>query len=644
MANNHFNRVGGLKPRRNVFDLSYRQNFTCDIGELIPCMCDEVVPGDTFKISQELVVRFQPLSAPVMHEFSATIHTFFIPYRLLGRDESSIWPSDGTTPLDQVPLFDFEKFIAQGQLAGDVPLPVTLPVMRLSSGSDGARDLYSLWDYFGFPVTTQDVPANAQNVAWPLQFPWLAYNKVYNEYYRDQDLQDLADPVNPFVLLRDWRKDYFTSARPFRQKGTAPALPVEITGGLSYSEIAADVIARRTGVKVSVPTNLPGAQATAGNLLEGFLFASIDDTQSNGSIPFYGMDAAPDIDYNPANNTPFPNQVPNEPYLTPVRANQMIGIAFNNTGRPDLPSTSVRNPPTLFSQPGPTVAGMPLYTDNNDILRSIVPQINPAFDTHTFDVSDLRLTFQTQKWLERNARAGTRYTEFLRSHFGVSPSDSRLDRPEYIGGVKTPIIISEVLQTSETTPSNPLAEFAGHGLAADGQFVGSYHVQEFGLILSLFSILPKPCYQDGINRQWLRKLPTDFYFPEFSHLSEQMINQCEIFAGFGLADPRVPGTTYNDFEPFGFTGQYDEMRVKNDVTCAEMRNLPGNLGYWNAARKFSVAPRLNSSFVTCQPEESSRIFATEDTGSNNIIVNVYNKIRATRPMPLIADPGLVDHF
>ena len=133
----------------------------------------------------------------------------------------------------------------------------------------------------------------------------------------------------------------------------------------------------------------------------------------------------------------------------------------------------------------------------------------------TFNVSDLRLLFQVQRWMERNARAGVRYTEFLQSHFAVSPRDERLQRPEYIGGSRSPIIISEVLQTSQTG-TTPQGNMAGHGIGVNRGFCGKYHVQEFGLIIGLLSIMPKPMYYpQGFNRQWLRTTRYDFPFPGF---------------------------------------------------------------------------------------------------------------------------------
>lgn len=591
---NHFNKVGALRPRRTLFDLSYRKNFTCDMGQLIPVMCDEMVPGDTFKIGNELVVRFQPLATPVMHEVSASVHYFFVPYRIL-------WEG-------------WEDFISQGFYNDDGSLPIQLPAYAPVSSNMRKG---TLWDYFGFPVSDNISipvpPPTLSSTIRVMDMPWRAYNTVYNEYYRDQNLQQEVPILQNNVLNRNWRKDYFTSALPFRQKGTAPALPVDVNllfpGLMTDAELANSMrvfFPNITGTTTAIKNSLNAHPATATTTVDMILSIA-----SNESI--------------------------NRPMLSGATA---------NSGTP---------------LPGFNAADLKSVNGLSRLQDSIV---NARAQSTTFNVSDLRLAFQTQKWLERNARAGTRYTEFLRSHFGVSPSDARLDRPEYVGGSKVPIIISEVLQTSQTTSDSPQAQFAGHGLSADSQYIGSYHAQEYGLMIALMSVMPKPSYQDGINRQWLRRLPTDFYFPEFAHLSEQSIYRAEIAYDFNRLVESGNGTLVplDNYEPFGFTGQYDEMRIKHDIVCSDMRitfdgNAPEqinhNLSYWNLTRKFYVRsdvpmspggierrPYLNSEFITCNPRKD--IFAVTDVPG--LIVNCSNLIHAIRPLPPIAEPGLVDHF
>lgn len=247
-------------------------------------------------------------------------------------------------------------------------------------------------------------------------------------------------------------------------------------------------------------------------------------------------------------------------------------------------------------------------------------------DATTFDVADLRLAFQIQKWMERNARAGARYTEFLLAHFGRAPKDERLDRPEYIGGAKFPVIVSEVLQTSETA-GTAQGTLAGHGIGVDRTRIGRYRVSEYGLIMTIMSIMPKPMYSQGINKQWLKETRYDFYFPEFAHLSEQAVIQAEIYAD---------GVPANNTTLFGYQGRYDEMRVKQNMTVGLMNT---DFDYWHIGRQFGGAPTLDQTFIECVPRKDF-LASVEDPA---FVVSVGNIIKAVRPLPIIAEPGYIDH-
>lgn len=627
MSNRPSDYVGRARPNRNVFDLSFRVATTCDMGDLVPVGMLECVPGDTFKLSAEMVIRLQPPAAPLYHDVYASIHYFYVPYRILDRQTQSpgIYPAGPDYPIEpsnvgiSVPSL-FERFIVQavGPDGPSVALQ-TFPPRNLI-GSDGWVNIgtgttpsfivqqeyfgrYSLWDYFGFPslndtpmsmLGTRPINGNDRQ-GWatvgtrdiqndPLAYPWMAYNVIYNEYYRDQDLQQIIDVFNPRVLKRNWRKDYFTSARPFRTKGFNPAMPVSPL--TQYTPI--------------------GAVSPTGTFNQG-AFTVVPPV---GAVP-----------------------------------------TFLSVGIPAPPM-----PPLTMG-----VAQSPSYSG--------------------FDAAMLRQLVQTTKFLERNARAGTRYTEFLSAHFSVSPSDARLDRPEYIGGVRVPIIINEVLQTSGTTNDNVLGELGARALAANRGYVGKYYVQEFGIIQALLSIVPTPTYQsDGIHRSWSRRLPSDFYFPEFAHLSEQAIRQKELT--FDFLGTQLTGNN----NIFGFCGAYDELRVMHDMTTADFRlGSPGNpqysavggygtnnqgsiplleaphlnLSYWTLSRKLvqvdnpfvgpdlqsNNLPNLNSNFVTCIPRKD--VFLVQGTPHlpvKSCLVNIQHNIRATRPLPLIAEPGLLDHF
>lgn len=486
------------------------------MGQLIPVMCDEVVPGDVFRISNELVIRFNPILAPILHEINAFVHYFFVPYRIL-------WD-------------DWETFITRG-LDGDQEPP--LP--RWSPGQ-AYTQLETLWDYFGFPVDININPSNADYC--PVDFPKRAYNMIWNEYYRDRNIMAEQDLLQEHLtpLRRCWEKDYFTSSLPWQQRGTAPALPITGVANLSFPGF----------------TSLP-MSSTAIN----------QGAQIPGSSPLTTIALSTN-----------PNSAQG--------ANQLVG--YLNSGQVDFSNAT------------------------------------------TFDVSDLRLAFQVQRWMELNARAGNRYTEFLKAHFPASPRDDRLQRPEYIGGSKSPIIISEVLQTAPPTDqkNSPQGNMAGHGMGVDRTRVTSCRVQEFGLIIGLLSVMPRTMYDGLTDRQWLRETTFDYYFPEFQHLSEQAIEIRELYSD--------AGSNYSEIGKriFGYQGRYNEMRSKHSQVCGKMRT---DFQHWHLARTFETEPALSGQFLECNPRKN--IFAVTD--EPGLIVHINNRIRAVRPMTAIPVPGLIDH-
>ena len=400
---------------------------------------------------------------------------------------------------------DWENFITGGVTGNLTP---ALPRWTPTNNAVG-----SLWDYLGFPTGIS--PADA----YPLDFPRLAYNTIFNQYYRDESLVPEVAMTNESILNRAWEKDYFTSSLLSAQRGTPPALPISGTSKAVFT-------------------------STAGTTLQG-------------------------LDFWVSNNT--------------------------------------------------VTATSKLPLDKNTVdLSSATP----------FSIADFRLAFQIQRWLERNNRAGARYTEFLKAHFGVSPRDERLQRPEYIGGTKSPIIVSEVLQTSSTDGTSPQGHLAGHGISVNADFCGKYHATEYGLIMGIMSVMPRTMYQQGINRQWLRRTKYDFYFREFANLTEQAVERAEIYASAVNTENRTV---------FGYAGRYDEMRVKDNMVCGDMRQT---FAYWHLGRQFSSAPALNETFIKCVPRKD--IFAVPSV--DGLIVSFGNKIHALRPMPVIAEPGMIDHY
>lgn len=243
-------------------------------------------------------------------------------------------------------------------------------------------------------------------------------------------------------------------------------------------------------------------------------------------------------------------------------------------------------------------------------------------------INALREAFQVQKWMERNARGGARYVESLFNHWGIRSSDARLQRPEYLGGGRSPIVISEVLQTSETSETSPLAQMGGHGFSVQSIHQFAKEFEEHGVIIGLLSILPRTAYQQGIRRSWSRSTKFDYPWPEFANLGEQAVLNKELYVA----------NDGNNEVVFGYQGRYDEYRRRESSVHGEFRvaKASSGLDFWHMGRIFDSRPTLVSSFITADP--TTRNFAIE--GQDTCLVHVFNNVKAVRPLPLVGEPGL----
>jgi hypothetical protein len=509
---NLFNSIQLPKVGSNVFDLSHDVKMSFKMGGLYPTAVMECVPGDKVKIGTETMLRFAPLIAPVMHKVNVTTHYFFVPNRIL-------WPN-------------WEQWITGN-------LDVTPPWMYYVANSIPVK---SLGDYLGLPtgIAYNGEPYPSPNAQVCSPFPIAAYNKIYNEYYRDQNLQSplvdvLTDGENAgmqtiatqSVKPRAWQHDYFTSCLPWAQKGDAVTIPIgDVT--ISYDDTVGNTVYR----------NLDGTPAT--NLAE----AKYTD---GGGMP---------------------------------RTNATTGTRFN--------------------------------VDNSSQLYGTA---------EAADINSLRRAFRLQEWLERNARGGTRYIESILAHFGVKSSDARLQRPEYLGGSKGKMVISEVLSTAETTL--PVGNMAGHGISVSGGNEFKYSVEEHGWIIGLISVTPETAYQQGVHRSLLKLNRLDYFWPTFANIGEQEVKNVELFAGGNETG-----------ETFGYVPRYAEYKFLNSRVAGEMRT---SLDYWHLGRKFATKPNLNGAFIQCDP--STRIFAVEDPEVDNIYGHIFNNIKAIRKMPKYGTPN-----
>lgn len=240
-------------------------------------------------------------------------------------------------------------------------------------------------------------------------------------------------------------------------------------------------------------------------------------------------------------------------------------------------------------------------------------------------IPDFRKLFQLQRWMERNARCGSRYNESIMAHFGVKTSDSRLQLPEYIGGNKSTVIVSEVLQTSSTTSTSPQGNMAGHGFSAEIGKDIRYRSEEHGYIIGIMSVMPDNLYYQGVRRDYLRKTKEDYFWTEFQHVGEQAVYNSEIYA-----------KSDNPDGVFGYQGRYQEERERFGEVHGDFKDT---MAFAHLARVFDSQPELNNTFVQCNP--STRIFSVE-TG-DHLWCEIANKITAYRPISKRGEPGFIDH-
>lgn len=547
-----FDKVKIRLPRRTAFPLSEKASFDCDIGQMIPFFARMTYPGDFWFLRPEAVINFAPMVAPITTPVTCYFEFWFCSARNLFEldHEQGSWQnliSGGKEGKDDQ-LIDLD-LTADEKAAGKVTYPFR-----------------SIEDYSGIAPGGVEIHANDA----PNNFLVKAVNWTWNEFYRDQDLQDERDLFNREVPLHNWRRDYFMSARPFRQRGQSPAFPL---GG--FAPLSSKLNEYR-------PSDL------------------------NDYIDMVNLTTKKRHSTSPSNAS-------------------IVGLQFHNKNENDT---------TFYYHQNAGIADNVLAAHIDSATQS---DVEIPFDGRytlgvdgtqlvSFDMAEFRRVRDVQKFMELNARAGVRYVEFLSAHYGVSPSDSTLQRPQFIGGTKENIVISQVIQNSETN-TTPQGNLAGKGmLLHSSQRRLKFFCKEIGLIFGFMYMLPETQYQQGIPREWSSRSRWDFMFPEFQHLSEQAVKQKEIFVGTNTAENN---------KTFGYQGIYNELRTSRSHVAGAMRsNYPQSLDYWHMAFDFANSPNLNASLLECRPPK--RIFAVPS--EPGCLCEVGVNIKAVRPLARYAIP------
>lgn len=449
----HYAQVPHAEIRRAKFQRDFNLLTTMNEGDLVPIYLDEVLPADTFKINLNALVRMATPLYPVMDNAYMDFYFFFVPARLLwkhfqnlmGQNDSTFWAeqTEYTTPITIAP--------------------------------EGGWNVGTLADYFGIPTGVSGLKVNS--------LPFRAYAKVWNEWFRDENLQQpvtqsmddtTTTGVNTGTNLSDAEagglplkvckyKDYFTSCLPSPQKSTKP-VQLPMTGN----------------AQIVWPHNA--------------------ETMANGDI---FQDGGGNLE------------------IIPINSNMKLAASKRNNKN--------GNAAVLFG--GQKNASEINYTTMQADLSTVT----------TATINDLRQAIAVQHIFERDARTGTRYKEILKGAWGVTSPDARLDRSEYIGGHRMPINVNQVIQTSSTDSTSPQGNTGAYSMTTLSRNMCTYSATEHGYVLGLAAIRVDHSYQQGLSRLWTRNTRFSYYDPMLANLGEQAVLNQEIYAQGKPQDEEVFG-------------------------------------------------------------------------------------------------------
>jgi hypothetical protein len=506
-----FSETPKVDIQRSSFDRSHGFKTTFDGGYLVPILVDEALPGDTFSVNMTAFARLATPIYPIMDNMYMTTHFFSVPYRL-------VWDH-------------WKNFMGERRPNPDSSIDYTIPVMDVTQAPLSTTGYLneSLSDYMTIPTLIPGLEHNSLHHR--------AYNLIYNEWFRDENLQDSVtvdvddgpdDPADYVLLRRGKRHDYFTSALPWPQKGDAVDIPMSGDANITT--------------------------ASVGSYVNVFNINNDEKTLKDDGVGIY-------------------------------------------------PGTK-------------EATSFPLVADLSGVAATTINQ--------------LRLAFATQRYLEQNARGGTRYIELIKSHFHVDSPDQRLQRPEYLGGGQSPVNISPVAQTSETD-ATPQANLSAIGTTVLNQHGFTKSFTEHCLIIGLVSVRADLTYQDGLNRMFSRQTLYDYYWPSFSNIGEQTILNKEIYAQ-GSADAAA------DAAAFGYQERYAEYRYSPSCITGKFRSNvgAGSLDPWILTQDFGALPTLGADFIVDTPP-IDRVIAVPT--QPHFIFDSLFKMHCARPMPVYSIPG-----
>lgn len=583
-TNMHFANTPSIKVKRSKFDESHSIKTTFNVGDVIPIYVDaDILPGDTVSMDMAEVIRMATPIYPIMDNLYSDIYWFFVPTRLLWEHWAAFW-GENESPWTQTTEYEIPQIEA--------------PTGGWTEGT--------IADYMGIPTKVDGITVNA--------LPFRAYAKIWNDWFRDENLktcchmyedettrtgQTGAETGYDYVTGTELGgtpckvakfHDYFTSCLPSPQKGTAVSLP--LSGTL-------DVYAGQT------PHILEGDTAYPINYA---IYKNSDNKTTKG----YSINMS-----SPSNITSLiPGTYEFNGYGSVPKGNGNDRISGGAIGY----TTNISSTTGSYTPVEGGFTPINLYADMTTATA--------------ITVNELRNCFALQKYFENAGLHGTRYIEYLKSVFGVTSSDARLQRAEYLGGQRVPLNIDQIIQTSSTDNTSPQGNVAGFSCTHNRKSMFTKSFEEHGILMCLAVTRVDHTYQQGLEKQWTRKKWTDFYNPYFAHLGEQAVLNENIYA---------QGTT-TDKEVFGYQEAWAEYRYKTNKVTGYMRsNATGSLDVWHFADDYNALPQLSGEWIDEPYSNVDRCIAVTSQLTHQFIADFYFKCAYTRPMPVYSVPGLIDH-
>lgn len=535
---------------RSKFDLSYSHKTTLNVGDLVPAYCQEVYPGDSFKCDANIVARVtSSFLKPVMDNLFCDVMFFFVPARTVFNQWAEIFGENNS---------------------GAWVRPTSVSAPQLMNG--GSVVPHSIGAYLGLPVGVTG--AALTNLGGVSVLPFRAYAKIYNEWYRDENL---VDPVN--VQL----------------------------GGSVNSEFPND--------NAFSPTNYTGLCAKVAKMHDYFTQLSVSpqkgDPVSIGSSVFPATSVQVTTGAWQSLSSTIPVHWQYTTGATPS-SNIVTGLVNGQSFAFDAPVV------------GSDIAGLL----PNNLFANI-----PATEIGSVNVNDLRYAFQLQKMLERDAIFGTRFTEYLQGHFGVSSPDARLQRSEFLGGRRFPLNVLQATQTSQATSDSPLGNVAGWSLS-NGRAGYTKGFTEHGFVIGMFCVRQFHTYQQGVEKFWWRHNRVDYLDPLFTTIGFQPVFTKEAYANSSVGADTV----------FGYAPAFEDLRCRQNRISGQLATASGNgLDIWHFADNYSSAPVLGQSWIEETSTYVDRTLSVPSSTVDNFIFDIYFKQYAIRVMPTYGMPGLIDH-